>query len=299
MNADLGQMESLLDPYCTCEPFEALNEVAACIHPEHVPGARFDLNWDHTDALMTGHYLTLGPPGKDGAQHANHLHSLLFVGDWGRVIARVDSAKQASLLVTGSALNQQLTATAYSVSRPATASETQTEQHDAGVDLRATGFGRCVGLRWQRGGMVVLNMMNRLGDHLAVGAECVLVPHQQTRIYSYGLLFAPHPTLDASLTISQYNHALLAAARWRPNGETTVTASVSHMRAPTTRLLGDVCVERTTGDATMRASMTTDGTFTSAVETTLRQISGRFLVSLQANPFVGTYSWGFSLQLFR
>ena len=97
--------------------------------------------------------------------------------------------------------------------------------------------------------------MNRLGDHLAVSAECVLDTQQQTCFYSYSL-FAPHPTLDVSLTISQYNSVprglSCALDLDDPDGVMFDTLSTN------TRVLGDVCVELTTGDTTTHTMIITD-----------------------------------------
>ena len=89
--------------------------------------------------------------------------------------------------------------------------------------------------------------MNRLGDRLAVCAEGVLDTQQQTCFYSYRL-FTPHPTLDVSLTISQHNSVPrgLSCALGLDDHDGVMSYTLSQ----NTRLLGNVCVEITTGDET-------------------------------------------------
>ncbi|KAL7720173.1 Mitochondrial import receptor subunit TOM40 [Entamoeba marina] len=282
-------MKSLLDPYAVCEPFEALQELSTSIQPECFDGVKVDITKEHTSNILTGHYITINPPNGD-YQQVDKINTFLLAGKWGRLIGRIDNNYQTSLLASTQTLNGQLQGSIKCSNQ---------KQVDAGVDIHATGFGKCFGMRWQKGGMYVINLMQKITDNITLGTEHVLVPHKQVKVSSYGVLFSLTPALITSLTYSQFNQTLLACTRYSLHNNTTFAFTAIGQRLPQYHISASVAMEKSTPDTTFRASLTTTGDFSATWEQAIRSIAGKLILSTQTNVMVGSYHYGFSLQLFR
>lgn len=170
---------------------------------------------------------------------------------------------------------------------------------EMGVDIKATGFGRCLGFRYEKGGMYVMNLMQKVTDSFACGTECCMVPHKNIRSESYGFLWNITPQIISTCLYTQLNQTLFTSIRFARAADLTFGGQLIVQRKPTFGIYGGVSVEKATTDCVVRSSVNTQGTLSTVVQAQIRSIASNLLLSVQANPFIGTYTWGLSLQLFR
>ncbi|ELP86083.1 hypothetical protein EIN_327300 [Entamoeba invadens IP1] len=282
-------MEALFDPHYTCEPYEAVGALTDSLQPDCFSGMKVEYTTQHSENLVTGHYLTIDPPAPK--QKVNRIHSILYAGTWGNLIARIDNELHGSVLSTVNTPNKQINASLRAARNE--------DGNQAGLDIKATGFGRCVGFRYEKGGMYVTNLMQKINEKFSIGAECCLVPHKRLRTQSYGALCMINPQLISSFIYSELNTTFLSSVKYSPSQSVTFGGQFVFQQKPNKSMFGALFFEKVTQMALLKTSMNTTGTFSSSFQTSIKEIAGNLLLCVQANPFIGSYTYGLSLQLFR
>ncbi|EDR25202.1 hypothetical protein EDI_309920 [Entamoeba dispar SAW760] len=284
-------MEGLLDPHYVCEPYEAIGAINDSLQPECFNGMKIEITKQHNENLVTGHYFTIEPPSPKG-QKFNRIHSFLYSGYWGNVIARLDNEMKGSFLSSFNLLSKQISGSF----RIANGEDNEIE---AGIDGKVTGFGKCFGMRYEKGGLYVLNLMQKITDSCSVGTECCLIPSKKIRTNSYGLLWNITPQIISTFIYSQLNQTLFSTFRYSPSQYLTYGCQFVYQNKPQKAIYGLLAFEHSSQDSSFKTIVNTQGTLSSCFQTNLRQIASNLLLSVQANPFVGSYSWGISIQIFR
>ena len=219
----------------------------------------------------------------------------MITGKYGSLITRLDDELKGSVRVALNSFNNQV-CTSFRYSK------NQLNQKEGGIDLKLTGFGKCLGLRYETPGLYVMNLMQKVTENLSVGSECVIAPTKKIKTYSFGLLCTPTAKTIATCVYSQLGKAFSASIKYSPITDMAfgLNFNTSYDQKHKQRVVnGMISMEKASEDSVFKTAIDSFGTISTTVSTTLRHIASNFNISLQANPLFGMYTWGLSLQVFR